>query len=173
MSVISVDSTGSFERLPIKAVAAKTVTVQKYVSYYIDKEDAFRYKRYIHKKWLANKQRKRNKKKVKPENYRERIYATFYFRTMHELVKDGDEIQIDYDFEGWRQDLVKGYLKKLFSEVHGGTSTSDPPIEFITDHCLRGEYIKEAHGKTQDAKHKQLREMQRCPPLEKFLDYLE
>lgn len=171
--MVSLDRTGSFERLPIKVVATKIVSVQECYSYYIDEEDVSHYKKYIHKKWLSNKRRKKNKKKVKPENYRERIYAALYFQTMNKLVRHTDEIQIDYDFEGWRQDLVKGYLKKLFSKVYGGTSISDPPIEFITDHCLRGEHIKDAHGKTQDAKHKQLREMQHCPSLEKLLDYLE
>ena len=171
--MVSVDSSGSFEELPIKVVAAKKVTVQKYYCFYIDAEDVLQYRKYIHGKWLLNKQRKKNRKKIKPENYRERISAALYFQAMHKLVKHTDEIQIDYDFEGWRQKIVKAYLQRLFAKVYGGTSISDPSIDFITDHCKVGEHIKEAHGKTQDAKHKELREMQHCPSLEKLLDHLE
>ncbi len=173
MGIVAVDSAGSFEQLPIKAVACKKVTVQKHYCYYIDSVDYLRYKKYIHKKWLLNKKRKRNRKKVKPENYRERISAALYFQTMHKLVKHTDEIQIDYDFEGWRQEMVKAFLKRLFVKVYSGTSVSDPTIHFITDHCAAGMHIKEAHGKTQQAKHKELEDIQHCPPLEKWLDYLE
>ena len=168
LGVVAVDSSGSFEKLPIKVVAAKKVTVQKHYCYYFDAEDIEKYKKYIHKKWLLNKQRKRNQKKVKPENYRERISSVLYFQTMHKLVKHTDEIQIDYDFEGWRQEIVKSYLKRLFVKVYAGTSISNPSIDFITDHCEKGGILRKHMVKL---KKQSIKNLEKCNTVRRLKNY--
>ena len=172
MGVVAIDSAGSFEQPPIKIVAAKKVEKQNYRALYLDKDDIEKYKKVIKRKVQQTKGKNKKKKLKKQENYREKISAALIFESMRTLVKHTDLIQIDKDFEGWREDMVRGFLERLFGKVHQGTTLSNPSIRFITDHCEDGKYIKEAHGKTQDAKHKKLSDIEKCPNLEKLLNFL-
>ena len=174
MGVVAVDSSGSFEQLPIRVVAIKKVEKQKHNAYYISDEDIKHYKKIIHAKTLQKKpKKKKRRKKMKQENYREKVSAAFLFVAIQKLIKHTDIIQIDRDFEGWRMEIVRNYLKRLFGKVYCGTSLSNPSIEFIADHCKRGDNVKEAHAKTQAAKHGQLKPINPCPNLEQLLDFLE
>lgn len=172
MGIVAIDSSGSFEQPPIRIVAAKKVEKQNYRALYLDEGDIEKYRKIIQKKMQQNKGKKKKKNLKKLENYREKISAALIFESMRTLVKHTDLIQIDKDFEGWREDMVRGFLERLFGKVHYGTPLSNPKIRFITDHCDEGKYIKEAHGKTQDAKHKKLDAIEKCPNLEKLLDFL-
>ena len=169
--MIGVDSSGSFEKPPIKIVATKNVEKQSHRALYLNEDDIKKYRKVIQKKIQQSKGKKKRTKQKKQENYREKISAALIFESMRPLLKHTDEIQIDKDFEGWREEMVKGFLKILFGKVHCGTALSNPSIDFITDHCEKGKHIKEAHAKTQDAKHRKLSQLEKCPNLEK-LDFL-
>ena len=175
MGVVAVDSSGSFEEPPIRVVAVRTVEKQKHIALYLNATDIARYRKMIHEKTHQKMLRKKShKKKMKQENYREKVSAAFIFRSVQELIKHTDMVQIDKDFEGWRQEMVRSYLRRLFGKAYYGTPLSSPSIEFITDHCEEGKkYVKDAHAKTQDAKRGNLEDMRPCPDLEKLLDYLE
>jgi hypothetical protein len=175
LGVVAVDRSGSFEVPPIRVVAVKHVEKQKYSAFCLSSNELERYRKMLHEKHRQKALRKKDrKKKMKPENFIERISAAFYFQAIIGLIKQTDIIQIDKDFEGWREEMVRNFLRRLFFKVYGGTSLSDPTIEFIPDHCEKGkEHVKEAHAKTQSAKHGGLQDIRACPDLEQWLDYLE
>ena len=155
MGVVAVDSSGTFEEPPIWIVAVRKVQVQKHKAFCLSEVDCLRYREGHEKNW------------------RERVSAALIFTSLDNLVKETDIIQIDKDFLGWRERYIERNLKRLFGLKYSGKSLlSNPIIQFIPAKFCPP--VKEAHNKTQWARHKNKNmQVKECPNLADIIELLE
>lgn len=154
MGIVAIDSSGTFEEPPIWVVAVRKVNVQKHNILRLDESQCSDYKKKIEKNW------------------REKVSAACMFKCLEPVVRHSDIIQIDKDFLGWREEIMERYLKRLFGiRFYGESPLSNPKIQFIP--MKYSDDVKQAHKKTQSARHKLGIKVFECPDLDELLKWLE
>lgn len=152
MGIVAVDSSGIVGDPPINMVAVRLKNKQKHRVIFMNKNLHDEYRKSIGDDWFC------------------KLGAALIFKSLETLIKTGDIIQIDTDFQGENRKRVEKYLKKMFGKHFYGTPLDNPKIQFIPPKY--SEDVKEADRKSRLARHKKLERIV-CPDLWGCLDYLD
>jgi len=104
-------------------------------------------------------------------NWCEKLSAILIYKATLELYNSRDAIVIDVDFLGRRRTYVKNCLKRLFGvRFFGQHPLDDPNILFVPPRLDLN--VKQAHVKSQLARHKKINTNVRDPDLSDEFDWL-
>lgn len=105
-------------------------------------------------------------------NWCEKLSAILIFKATVELYNSRDAIAIDVDFLGKRRTYVKNCLKRLFGvRFCGQHPLNDPNIVFVPPRL--DAYVKEAHVKSQLARHRDIATDLKDPDLSDEFGWLD
>jgi len=158
LGIIGVDSSGIVNDPPICMAAVRLKPKQKHRILYMSKN---KHEEYKNKMYDGKKQN---------DEWRLKLSSALIFKSIENLIKQNDIIQIDTDFAGDRKKRVTHYIKKLFGNYYQGTPLENPEIQFVPP--MHSDYVKEADRKSKLARHKKIHKVN-CPDLWDCIELLD